>query len=46
MTTIGVSGECFFWYRLTRVVLDRVQRAVKLLCVCVSVSVCVSCELG
>jgi len=30
MTTIGVLvGECFFWYRLTRVVPDEVQRAIK-----------------
>jgi len=28
MTTIGVSGECFFRYRLTRVVPDKIQRAV------------------
>ena len=28
-------GECFFWYRLTRVVLDKFHRAVKQLCVCV-----------
>jgi len=28
-------GECFFWYRLTRVVPDKIQRAVKRLCVCV-----------
>ena len=27
-------GECFFWYWLTRVVLDKIQRAVKRLCVC------------
>ena len=27
--------ECFFWYRLTWVVQDKIQRAVKLLCVCV-----------
>ena len=33
--------ECFFWYRLTRVVLDKIQRAVKQLCVCVCVCVCV-----
>ena len=35
MTTVDVSGECFFWYRLTRVVADKIQRAVKRLCVCV-----------
>ena len=28
-------GECFFWYQLTRVVPDKIQRAVKWLCVCV-----------
>jgi len=27
--------KCTFWYRLTRVVPDKVQRAVKWLCVCV-----------
>ena len=26
-------GECFFWYRLTRVVPDKIHRAVKRLCV-------------
>ena len=30
-------GECFFWYRLTRVVPDKFHRAVKWLCVCVCV---------
>ena len=30
-------GECFFWYRLTRVVPDKIQRAVKRLCVYVCV---------
>ena len=31
-----VVGECFFWYRLTRVFPDKFQRAVKrLCCVCV-----------
>jgi len=29
-------GECFFWYRLTQVVPDKIHRAVKWLCVCVS----------
>jgi len=38
MTTISVVGECFFWYRLTRVVPDNFHRAVKRLCVCVCVS--------
>jgi len=28
-------GECFFWYRLTRVFPDKFHRAVKRLCVCV-----------
>jgi len=32
-------GECFFWYRLTQVVLDKFHRAVKRLCVCVCVCV-------
>jgi len=32
-----VVGECFFWYRLTRVFPDKFHRAVKRLCVlCVS----------
>ena len=31
----------FFWYRLTRVVPDKIQRAVKPLCECVCVCVCV-----
>jgi len=30
-------GECFFWYRLNEVVLDKIQRAIKRLCVCVIV---------
>ena len=34
-------GECFFLYRLTRVVLDKIHRAVKRLCVCACVRVCV-----
>jgi len=33
-------GECFFWYRFTRVVPDKIHRAVKRLCVCVCVCVC------
>ena len=28
------DGECTFWYQLTRVVPDKVQRAVKWLCMC------------
>ena len=39
MTTMSVVGECFFWYRLTRVVPDNFHRAIKWLCVCV-------CEIG
>jgi len=35
MTTMKVVGECFFWYRLTRVFPDKFHRAVKRLCVCV-----------
>jgi len=34
-------GECFFWYQLTRVVPDKLHRAVKWLCVCAYVRVCV-----
>ena len=39
MTTMSVVGECFFWYRLTRVVPDNFHRAVNgcVLCVCVCV---------
>ena len=37
MTTMSVVGECFFWYRLTRVFPDNFHRAVKRLCVCVCV---------
>jgi len=38
MTTMRVVGECFFWYRLTRVFPDKFHRAVKrLCCVCVCV---------
>jgi len=37
-----VVGECFFWYRLTRVFPDKFHRAVKWLCV---VCVCVSLSL-
>jgi len=39
MTTMSVVGECFFWYRLTRVVPDNFHRAVKWLCVCVCTSI-------
>jgi len=30
-------GECFFWYWLTRVVADKIHRAIKWLCVCLLV---------
>jgi len=33
MTTMRVVGECFFWYRLTRVFPDKFHRAVKRLCI-------------
>jgi len=33
-------GECFFWYRLTWVVPDKIYRAVKQLCVCVCDYLC------
>jgi len=36
MTTMRVVGECFFWYRLTRVFPDKFHRAVKRLCVVLS----------
>ena len=44
MTTMSVVGECFFWYRLNRVVPDKFHRAIKRLCVCVCVcvSVCIA----
>ena len=35
-------GECFFWYQLTRVVPDKIHRAVKRLCVCVCVTLSLS----
>ena len=38
MTTMRVVGECFFWYRLTRVFPVKFHRAVKRLCVCVCVT--------
>jgi len=37
MTMMSVVGECFFWYRLIQVVLDKIHRAIKRLCVCVCV---------
>jgi len=37
-------GECFFWYRLTRVVPDKFHRAVKRLCVCDRVSYLMFCD--
>jgi len=39
-------GECFFWYRLTQVVLDKIQRAVKRLCVFVRACVRVTGHSG
>jgi len=33
MTMMSVVGECFYWYRLTRVVPDKFHRAAKRLCV-------------
>ena len=46
MTTMRVVGECFFWYRLTRVFPDKFHRAVKRLCVCVCGGlVCCCCKL-
>ena len=38
---IQKMAKCIFWYQLTRVVPDKVQRAVKWLCVCVWVCACV-----
>jgi len=32
-------GECFFWYLVTQVVPDKIQRAIKWLCVCVCMCV-------
>jgi len=46
MTTIGVVGGCFFWYRLTRVVPHKIQSAVKWLFVCVCVCECVCLVLS
>ena len=41
MTTMRVVGECFFWYRLTRVFPDKFHRAVKrLLLLLCFISVC------
>jgi len=42
MTTMRVVGECFFWYRLTRVFPDKFHRAVKWLCVCVCLYIDIS----
>ena len=41
MTTMRVVGECFFWYRLTRVFPDKFQSRKTVVCVCV----CVFCGL-
>jgi len=38
-------GECFFWYWLNRGVPDKIQRAVKRLCVCVCVCLCTLSDL-
>ena len=46
MTTMRVVGECFFWYRLTRVFPDKFHRAVKQLCVCVCVQVLIGYFAG
>ena len=35
---IQKTAKCTFWYRLTWIVPDKVQRAVKWLCVCVCVN--------
>jgi len=34
----GWVGECFFWYRLTWIVPDKIQGAIKRLCVCYTLS--------
>jgi len=39
-------GECFFWYWLTRVVPDKIHRAVKRFCVCVCVTDVLTNRLG
>jgi len=31
--------ECFLWYQLTRVVPDKIHKAIKRLCVCVTLDV-------
>ena len=38
---IQKMAKCTFWYQLTQVVPDKVQRAVKWLYVCVCVCVCI-----
>jgi len=38
---IQKMAKCTFWYQLTQVVLDKVQTAVKMLCVCVCL--CLQC---
>jgi len=38
--------ECFIWYRLTQLVPDKIQRAVKWLCVCVCVWLTLLTSLG
>jgi len=39
-STTGCSDECFFWYQFTLVVPDKIQTAVKRLCVHVHACVC------
>jgi len=43
---IQKMAKCTFWYQLTRVVADKVQRDVKWLCVCMCVCVCVCDWIG
>jgi len=40
------SGWMFFWYRLTRVFPDKFHRAVKRLCVCVCITMSLSCTIS
>ena len=42
---IQKMAKCTFWYQLTRVVPDKVQRAVKWLCVCVCYLYCVNISM-
>jgi len=44
MIRMGVSGECFFWYRPTRVVPDkRPLNGCVCVCVCYALANCVIC---